>query len=924
MTSYSTISATGNDNPTLAFNLSRITDWNSASQFLDQMKMMRQWLVHEDGVWGGGSLSEAIEAGIFDENGWPTEIPEGVDGIGTVFDWTTSSTADAALAEQRAGVYIVEYEGEGTLKLQGDVTILSNEDGKIVFENVSGNSWTLTITETDPEGTGDYIRDVTVVAEENYDLFQAGAVYNPDWINLIDNARQLRFMDWLNTNSSTAVTVEDLKISTDERGLTTDASLEDMVRLANEVGADPWFSIPYLADESYIRAFAEYVRDNLDPDLVVRVEYSNEAWNTDYAVNAWLAEQALSEWGLTGQEAKDAYYVKMASQVAQIWEEVFGEEADDRLVNVLSGQANNTWRTARLLEASAWAENEPDAYVDPSELFEEFAITNYFGTNPLQTTAGRTAVLDLLQTQGTQAAIDYIVALTMDPSQSYSIPTLAAAWAKQAELAHDAGLELVAYEGGQHLFSWFSTTGLSADERTLLIDFMAELVRTPEMAEMYQTAFDLWSAVSDGPFMQYQEASTVTAYGSWGLYANLSDSNERADLLTELNEISDTWWEATGGTQYLQGIVARGTAEDDILIGTDQEDYLIGGDGDDTFVGGAGNDGINGGEGTDRLILSGNFADYTITAEGDGVYLVEGADGLDYIRDVEELQFDDTVVGLDVEIAAAEPDLVAAALVEEAGSTAVNEPLADETEVVATENILDLSDLTEGQSISAINRYSALGKELGLQDSQNYFYAERGSTATVDGQEFGISYWTTNENSLDSGKVALTSSALITAQMLGDVALDVDQVIGSQGADSFNMRSADDVVYGGAGNDTINTSDGNDFVDGGADNDWIQGGGGNDTLLGGDGADGLVGGTGDDLLTGGAGVDQFIFDQGTGQDTITDFTDEDILILRDFMEGVSDLASALSETDEGLLLSNGTDSILFAGCSLEDADWIFE
>lgn len=38
-------------------------------------------------------------------------------------------------------------------------------------------------------------------------------------------------------------------------------SLEYMVRLSNEVGADPWFSVPINATDDYIQNFVQYVSD---------------------------------------------------------------------------------------------------------------------------------------------------------------------------------------------------------------------------------------------------------------------------------------------------------------------------------------------------------------------------------------------------------------------------------------------------------------------------------------------------------------------------------------------------------------------------------------------------------------------------------------------------------------------------------------
>ena len=84
-------------------------------------------------------------------------------------------------------------------------------------------------------------------------------------------------------------------------------------------------------------------------------------------------------------------------------------------------------------------------------------------------------------------------------------------------------------------------------------------------------------------------------------------------------------------------------------------------------------------------------------------------------------------------------------------------------------------------------------------------------------------------------------------------------------ADTENLT-----LYGDVTNDTLN---------GGVGDDYINGGDGNDVLNGHDGNDMLVGAAGDDVMTGGAGVDTFVVLAGDGDDSITDFTPGEDLIL---------------------------------------------
>ena len=59
-----------------------------------------------------------------------------------------------------------------------------------------------------------------------------------------------------------------------------------MVRLANECRAHPWFIIPPFSDDpqtDYLPSLLSFLRDNLDPDLIPRIEITpNESWNPSF------------------------------------------------------------------------------------------------------------------------------------------------------------------------------------------------------------------------------------------------------------------------------------------------------------------------------------------------------------------------------------------------------------------------------------------------------------------------------------------------------------------------------------------------------------------------------------------------------------------------------------------------------------------
>ncbi|KQS88430.1 MULTISPECIES: M10 family metallopeptidase [unclassified Rhizobium] len=83
--------------------------------------------------------------------------------------------------------------------------------------------------------------------------------------------------------------------------------------------------------------------------------------------------------------------------------------------------------------------------------------------------------------------------------------------------------------------------------------------------------------------------------------------------------------------------------------------------------------------------------------------------------------------------------------------------------------------------------------------------------------------------------------------------VNVENVRGTQVADTITGDALGNILVGNGGNDTIS---------GAAGNDTLDGGNGNDTLLGGDGNDTLTAGSGVDLVYGNNGNDRFYLMQG--------------------------------------------------------------
>ena len=105
----------------------------------------------------------------------------------------------------------------------------------------------------------------------------------------------------------------------------------------------------------------------------------------------------------------------------------------------------------------------------------------------------------------------------------------------------------------------------------------------------------------------------------------------------------------------------------------------------------------------------------------------------------------------------------------------------------------------------------------------------------------------------------LLAPAANTGEAVGDVYQLVENLTGSNYADSLRGNDLNNTIAGLQGHDLLYGRGGNDSMPGGLGNDYLSGNSGNDTLWGEAGHDQVEGGLGTDYLYGGADNDRFIF-----------------------------------------------------------------
>ena len=526
----------------IAIGLASVTDWSTQQPFLDLMKTARPWIGHRPGQWGGMEHAELREGGFLDAAGWPVEMPPTLGSIGTLI---LTDMPEAAVSLR--GRYLLRFDGQGVIEVTGRAENVRYGKGEVRFDYAPGpGSVDLRIqriNRTDPP------RNITVVREDQVAAFDGGARFNPAWLTHLGAFEALRFMDWGETNNATLSRWED-RPTPASYTYAPGVPLEVMVALGNTLEKDIWLNVPHLADDDFVRAMATLVRDGLDPALKVYVEFSNEVWNWQFDQARWADAAALERWGQKDKWMQ--YYGLRAAEVARLWSEVFGAEAETRLVNVISSQTGWLGLETEALEAPLAVTGGLPA---PVTAFDAYAVTGYFGgvlgledRAPMvrgwlaDSAAAAEQEARTLELTGESAA-EHVAAHRYDAATALAAreltdgavsgnpedtlsDLLGRVWPHHAAVARRHGLDLIMYEGGSHAVG----IGPMVDDPEITA-FLQHFNYSAEMGALYDMLLRGWVAVGGQLFNHYSDVYAPSKWGSWGGLRHLDDSNPRWDAL---------------------------------------------------------------------------------------------------------------------------------------------------------------------------------------------------------------------------------------------------------------------------------------------------------------------------------------------------------------------------------------------------------
>ena len=505
-------------------NLHPLAEWSPQLPFLNAFKTARQWIPQDwerktkyrwfPNIWDTGESAELD----LDRNGWvkslpAPEDPEQYTSVGTIMYRN--------VGEYPAGKHVVLYEGEGTITygLDAKKDEAASTPGRDVIDVDPTNAgiW-LRITETDPDETGDYLRDIKVI-HEDYE-YASDQIFNPEFIEKIEPFDTIRFMDWMETNNSQQGEWSARATPDNSLFFGGVASIEEMVELANLTQINPWFNMPHQATDEYVTNFANYVKENLDPELQVYVEYSNEVWG-GLAQGWWVEQQGKAEFG-DSQEGGFAkrmdWFSKRTTEITQIWDEVYQEEKE-RVIGVMGVQAANLWTGRRSLDYS-WTDN-PLSHEEYG--IDAIGIGPYFGRylgKPYF--AGQ--MKEWLESDDPDLPLDNLFkeiteggVLQNGPAKGQGALQEAYNWTKNyVTLAEEQDLDLFTYEGSQHVTGIYGTQYDKA-----IADLFIAANQDPRMGEIYQEYFSTLDELGVDLSINHNDVSRYNRWGSWGTLENI-------------------------------------------------------------------------------------------------------------------------------------------------------------------------------------------------------------------------------------------------------------------------------------------------------------------------------------------------------------------------------------------------------------------
>lgn len=420
--------------------------------------------------------------------------------------------AEARVPTLTGGKMVVLYDGRGILTIEG-AKVLGEGDGRLVIQAKPYDVIRVVVKATNPS---DNVRNIRIVPE-SLETSADREAFHPLFVRRMTKYSVLRFADWGRAATTPIARWED-RTSWSAANQTGDngVAYEYMIQLANEVGTDLWLSVPYAADDQFVGQLAQLVRDNLDEDLKVYVEYATEIWRPGTAAYAYAQREGQFRNLDRDPNVARLYFQSQRSvEVFNTFRQVFGEE-EGRVIRVMASHAGATAEQERLLGFQRAA--------DQTDLL---AIDAFVGTDLVTGANAR----DLVR-RGAKGIVDLLLE---------AVPKTLADTRASARIADRYEVGLAAYRGGQDLVAPSS----AKDDRDLQ-QVLDAANRDRGMAEVYTALLDGWRRSGGELFVHDSFATPFGAEGRAGSVEYVDQPRRvtpKHDALLSFAEKNPRWWD---------------------------------------------------------------------------------------------------------------------------------------------------------------------------------------------------------------------------------------------------------------------------------------------------------------------------------------------------------------------------------------------
>lgn len=443
-----------------------------------------------------------------DADGYPTSIPQ------------NSKYAHVVTGHQLyTGEYVLLWDGTGDVNVQGFSYNVTSANRKTFSVTKSSNTFFNVMISS--SSATDHVRNIRLLIPGSEATYKTQPL-NPDFIARMANVGIVRYMDWGATNNSAHKSWSDRVTEFALQGTSGDGSsgglggtsYEMMCDTSNALNAHMWVCVPHQVDDNYVTQMATLIKSRLNSNLHCYIEYSNELWNGQFQQTTWTETQGknanlLNVGYAPGQTwcAGINYSARRAAQIWKIFTTVFG--GTSRIVRVMASQNGGVGITDAWIVALNNSTINPLS-TDPDARPDALAVAPYVGASGVQST-------------------DTVASVVAKMTANLSSGDVFGGTALHKQRADANGLRLIAYEGGQTLYT---PSGNNAN--TLL----AQVNRSPDIDALYRAYFANWFSITQDVFCHFNDCFNDDTSGGnfWGL---IQKQNEQPASLGKAKAFED-------------------------------------------------------------------------------------------------------------------------------------------------------------------------------------------------------------------------------------------------------------------------------------------------------------------------------------------------------------------------------------------------